>query len=275
MKNLDNEIWAYVLRNSIDYGKADSGRILPKLFQHGLEKKDIREALIKIQEIIEKANALSSDEKNSKFESYQAYLKEKEEVEKGLPELPSVGKDMIFRLAPFPSGALHIGNAKTYLLNAIYAEKYKAKILLIMDDTIGSEEKQLIRESYKLLQEAFDWLDVKYEKTIYYKSDRLKIYYKYAEKLIEKDKAYVCHCPQEILRKNREEGKECEHRNLPVKEQIKEWRMMFKAKEGSSVLRLKTSMQNPNPAFRDRVLFKISDREHPRVGKKYRVWPTL
>ena len=50
---------------------------------------------------------------------------------------------------------------------------------------------------------------------------------------------------------------------------------MFEAKEGSAVLRLKTDMKNPDPAFRDRVLFKISDREHPRIGKKYRVWPTL
>jgi glutamyl-tRNA synthetase len=50
---------------------------------------------------------------------------------------------------------------------------------------------------------------------------------------------------------------------------------MFKAKEGSMAVRIKTSMSHPNPAFRDRVLFRISDREHPRVGRKYRVWPTL
>ena len=50
---------------------------------------------------------------------------------------------------------------------------------------------------------------------------------------------------------------------------------MFSAKEGDYVLRLKSGMKNPNPAFRDRVLFRISDREHPRVGKKYRVWPLL
>jgi glutamyl-tRNA synthetase len=78
-----------------------------------------------------------------------------------------------------------------------------------------------------------------------------------------------------VLRKNRENGKDCECRNLSVKEQLKRWKEMFKAKEGSCVLRIKTSMQDKNPAFRDRVLFKISDRSHPRVGTKYRVWPTL
>jgi glutamyl-tRNA synthetase len=57
--------------------------------------------------------------------------------------------------------------------------------------------------------------------------------------------------------------------------QMKRWKEMFKAKEGTATLRIKTNMEHPNPAFRDRVLFKISDREHPRVKHKYRVWPSL
>jgi len=56
---------------------------------------------------------------------------------------------------------------------------------------------------------------------------------------------------------------------------LKRWKDMFNEKEGDAVLRIKTSMQHPNPAFRDRVLFKISDRKHPRVKNKFRVWPTL
>ena len=108
-----------------------------------------------------------------------------------------------------------------------------------------------------------------------YKSDRLKIYYKYAEALIKKDKAYVCHCIQDVLRDNRANGRACGCRILPKDIQILRWKEMFKMKEGQGVLRIKTDMLDPNPAFRDRVLFKISDREHVRMGKKYRVWPTL
>lgn len=275
MVNFDNEIKAYTLRNSLEYGKADAGKILPKLFQHGLDKKDIKLVMPKINDIVKNINSLSNTEKEKEFEKYKKYLAEKKEEDKGLPELEDAGKNMVFRLAPFPSGALHIGNAKTYLLNALYAEKYGAKTLLIMDDTIGSEEKPITPESYKLIQDAFDWLKVKYEKKIIYKSDRLEIYYEYAEKLIDKDKAYVCHCEVEELRKNRAEGKDCSCRQIGKAEQKKRWKEIFKLEEGKAVLRLKTSMQHPNPAFRDRVLFRIADRKHPRVGTKYRVWPTL
>jgi glutamyl-tRNA synthetase len=144
-----------------------------------------------------------------------------------------------------------------------------------MDDTIGSEEKQIAPDAYKLIEQGLQWLKVKYQKPVLYKSDRLETYYKYAVELIEKGKAYVCYCDAETLRKNRAEGKECEHRSQNSKETMAEWKKMFKLKEGKAVLRIKTSMQDPNPAFRDRVLFRISEREHPRVGKKYRVWPLL
>ncbi len=276
MKDLQQEILAYALQNALEFGEADAGRILPKLFQHGLEKSEIGEIMPLIKDIVEKVNSISVEERKENFEKVKELVKKREIAETGLPELSGIvkGKKPVFRLAPFPSGALHIGNAKTYLLNALYAEKYNGKILLVMDDTIGSAEKPLVKESYKLIEEAFKWLGVKYEKIIY-KSDRLKIYYKYAEELIEKNKSYVCHCGADELRENREKGVACGCRIFPLSIQKERWKEMFKAKEGTAVLRIKTDMLHPNPAFRDRVLFKISDREHPRVGNKYRVWPSL
>lgn len=276
MASFSKEIKAYALKNALEFGKADAGKILPKLFQHGLKKEEIKVVMKNVQEIVKEVNSMKKLEQENLLKDYALYAKEREEKEeRELPELPNAGKIMVFRLAPFPSGAMHIGNAKTYLLNALYAEKYKGKTLLVMDDTIGSEEKQAIPESYDLIEDAFKWLKVKYEKPIIYKSDRLKIYYKYAEELMKKDKAYVCTCFAEDLRKNRAEGKECICRQYNSKEQLKRWKGMFEAKEGHAVLRIKTDMMHPNPAFRDRVLFKISDRRHPRVGNKYRVWPTL
>lgn len=275
MKDFANEINGYALKNAIEFGKADAGRILPKLFNHGLDKKDIKNVMPVVQEIVKKVNSMKKEDMEKEFGKFKDYVKEHEEKERTLAELPNTTKKMVFRLAPYPSGALHIGNAKTYLLNALYAEKYGGKILLVMDDTIGSEEKSIMPESYKLLEEAFKWLKVKYEQPVYYKSDRLEIYYDYAKQLMKKGKAYVCHCAQEELRENRAKGIECGCRQFPEKIQLERWKDMFTAKMGEAVLRLKTSMQDPNPAFRDRVLFKISDKEHPRVGKKYRVWPTL
>jgi len=275
MKNFENEIYAIALENAIAHGKAVESAVLPKLFQHGLKKEEIKKVMPGISEIVKEINKLSDKEKNDLFEKYKKYLKEKPKEKTGLKELPNVSKKMVFRLAPFPSGSLHIGNTKTYLLNALYAEKYKGKILLVIDDTIGSEAKAIVKDAYKLIPEAFNYLKVKYSKPIIYKSDRLKIYYKYAEELIKKGEAYVCSCDKETLRENRVNQRECGCRQYSADEQIKRWKKMFKAKQGEYVLRIKTSMQNPDPAFRDRVLFRISDRVHPRVGKKYSVWPML
>ena len=275
--NFDDFIYAYSLKNAIEFGKTDAGKIMPKLFQHGLEREKIKEVMPQMQKIIAEINSMKEDERKRVFEQkYKEFVKERVEVERVLPELPNAkeGK-VVVRLAPYPSGALHIGNAKTYVLNALYAEKYKGKILLVMDDTIGSEEKQLAKEAYTLIPEGFDWLGVDYDKKIVYKSDRLELYYGYAEKMIEKGLAYVCQCAQLDMRQNRAQGKECSCREMPLKIQKARWKEMFKMLPGEAALRIKTNMLDPNPAFRDRVLFKISDREHVRVGKKYRVWPTL
>ncbi len=274
MVKFENEIKAYALRNAIEFGKADAGRILPKLFQHGLKKEEIKNVVEEIKKIVHDVNKLKAEERKKEFKSFEKFVKEREEKERELPELPNAGKKVVLRVAPFPSGTLHLGNAKTFILNSLYAEKYDGKLILVMDDTIGSAEKQIDKDSYELIEDALKWLGIKYSEVVY-KSDRLKIYYEHAKKLIMKGKAYVCHCSRELLGKNREEGRECGCRQLPVKIQLLRWKDMFGEKEGDAVLRIKTDMMHPNPAFRDRVLFRISDREHPLVGKKYRVWPSL
>lgn len=279
MKDYSREILAYALQNAMEHGKADAGKVLPKLFQHGLDRKEIPLAMKVINKTIDEVNSFNKEQREKLFEKVKDLVKKHDRTENyDLDELPvsEVGKKMVLRMAPFPSGALHIGNTKTYLLNALYAEKYDADLLLVFDDTIGSVEKPADKESYDLIRDAWKWLGVKYKKE-YFKSDRLQLYYEYAEKLIELNKAYVCYCKSEELRKNRAEGKECSCRQFPIGIQKARWKELFKpvVKEGEAVLRIKTDMQHPNPAFRDRVLFRIADREHPRVGKKYRVWPTL
>lgn len=276
--NFDNKLLAYALDNAILHeGKCQEGAIIGKLFQEGLKKEDLPKIIPTIKKVVSDINKISLEKQKEKFESLQGLVIKKEHEErKDLQELPNaINGQVVLRLAPFPSGALHIGNAKTYMLNALYAEKYDGKILLVLDDTIGSEQKQLIPEAYTLIPDAFKWLKVKYEEPIYYKSDRLEIYYKYAEELIKKGYTYVCYCDSETLRNNRAKGIDCEHRKQKPQDTLKEWKKMFSMKEGQAALRLKTSMQDKNPAFRDRVLFRISEREHPRVGKKYTVWPML
>lgn len=272
-----DKILAYSLKNAIEHeGKCQEGSVISGLFAEGLKREEVKSIIQEVKKTVQEINRLSLEEQEKRFGELQDTISHRSERE-GLQKLPNAkeGK-VVLRLAPYPSGALHIGNAKTYLLNALYAEKYKGKLYLVIDDTIGSEEKQIIKEAYKLIPDAFDWLKVKYEKPILYKSDRLKIYYEYAEELIKKGKSYVCLCNSETLRENRKNGIECEHRNQTKEQTMKEWKKMFSVyKEGQAVLRIKTSMQDKNPAFRDRVLFRISERTHPRVGNKYKVWPLL
>ena len=283
MTSVDALIERYALANAFSHsGKAQAGSIIGKLIAEDLKyREQMKDLAPKIAKIVSEVNKMKIEEQEKKLlKVFPEFFEKKESKheEKTLKELPNAeqGK-VVLRLAPFPSGPLHIGNAKTYLLNALYAEKYEGKLLLVIDDTIGSEEKQILKEAYDLIPEGFKWLGVKWDGPITYKSDRLETYYKYAAELIKKGDAYVCECSAETLRKNRAEGKECVHRKQSTKENLEKWEAMHKGKykEGQVSLRLKTSMTNPNPAFRDRVLFRISDRVHPRVGKKYRVWPML
>jgi glutamyl-tRNA synthetase len=273
--DLSNEIRAYALKNAVEFGRADAGKILPKLFQHGLMPENAGELMGEVRAIAKEVNGLMEGERDRLFHEFQKYIKVREAEEKGLPDLPNArqGK-VVVRIAPFPSGALHIGNAKTFILNSLYAEKYQGRVVLVMDDTIGSEKKPLEKDAYALIESGLKWLGIKYDE-IFYKSDRLEIYYKYGKELLKKGGAYICYCSREEVTQNRAAGKDCGCRLFPEKIQLQRWEEMFEMDEGHATMRIKTGMQHQNPAFRDRILFKISDREHPRVGKKYRVWPTL
>ena len=195
MKDL---ILKYALKNASEYnGKANFGSVLGKILSEKPElKQNIKELSKEIIEIIKKVNSMKLNDINKALSKYEFHeVKREEHV---LPELKNVDGNVVTRIAPYPSGPLHIGNARPAVLNDEYAKMYKGKMLLVIDDTIGSEEKPILKEAYKLIPESLRWLDTKFSK-IYYKSSRLEIYYKYAEELIKLDKAYICFCNSEKL----------------------------------------------------------------------------
>ena len=268
-------IKAYALENAIKHkGKANQGAVLAGLFAEGLEKSQIKDYMPKIQEAINEVNSLTLENQQEEFKK-SSQKTSKREIREGLPELPNAedGK-VVMRLAPYPSGPLHIGNARPAILNDEYSKRYKGKLILFIDDTIGSEGKPIEPEAYKLIEEGLRWLGVDF-KEILYKSDRNEKYYAYAEELLKKGYMYVCDCPQDEWKKTKDKGTECSCRQYPGEIQLKRWQKMFTAKEGSMCVRLKTSMTAPDPAFRDRVMFKISDRPHPRTKTKYRIYPAM
>lgn len=269
-------IKAYALENAIKHnGKAAQGAVLAGLFAEGLEKSEIKNIIPRIKEIIEKTNSLTLNQQQKELDKL-GLKTSKRKIREGLKELSNAeqGKVMM-RMAPFPSGPLHIGNARTAILNDEYIKTYKGKLFLVFDDTIGSAKKRIEPEAYRLIKEGLDWLGINYDKKIIYKSDRTEKYYEYAEELLKKGYLYVCHCSQEKMQELKSKKIACECREIPPEEQLKRWKEMFNAKMGSMTVRLKTSMQDPDPAFRDRVMFKISDTPHPRTKNKYRVYPSM
>ncbi len=269
-------IMAYALENAIKYnGKTNQKAVLAGLFSAGLEKSEIKNIIPKLTDVLNKVNSITAEEQKKEFEKLN-FLCSKREIREGLKELPNARMgEVVMRMAPFPSGPLHIGNARTFILNDEYTKMYNGKLLLVMDDTIGSEAKRIEPESYGLIKEGIDWLGIKYDKKIIYKSDRIEKYYEYAEELLKKGYLYVCHCEQEKMHELKIKGIECSCRNLPPEKQMERWKEMFNAKMGSMTVRLKTSMQDSDPAFRDRVMFKISDFLHPKTKNKFRIYPSM
>jgi glutamyl-tRNA synthetase len=183
---------------------------------------------------------------------------------------------VVLRLAPFPSGSLHIGSGRMLYVNQYYRERYRGRLLLVFDDTVGSEEKRVETEFFDLIRGDLELAGVRPDEVLY-KSDRIAHHYPWARRVIEKGGAYVCRCPPELLRENRRNGIACPERAQPLETTLEEWDKMLGGGygPGEAVLRLRTDLKDPDPAFRDRVLFRISDLDHPRVGHRYRVWPLL
>ncbi len=273
------------LLNAIKYGgKANPKSIIGSAIKANPDfKKKIKELQQMIQEIVEKVNAMSLDaQKKRLMEIDPTALEEqqqKKEEKKELPPLPEADKydKIVLRLAPYPSGPLHIGNSRMVVLNDYYAKRYKGELYLVFDDTIGSETKLIDPEAYDMIPEGLEYLGVKWHKT-YYKSDRLDIFYKYARDTLEKGETYVCTCDGKEWREQyKMKKKACPCRNLSVEENLERWEKMLDGTypEKGAVVRLKTDMAHPDPALRDPVMLRISEKEHPRVGSKYRVWPLL
>jgi glutamyl-tRNA synthetase len=287
-------LWISGLKNAVEFGgnpnkKAIMGKLMGK-------RKDLRshakEILPILDKIIEKISKLEVEEQKKRLlELNPDALKEEktQEEEKELPELPNVDNydKVVMRMAPYPSGALHIGNARMVVLNDEYTKRYNGKLILFFDDTIGSSKllrekkpekaKYVLPEAYDLIKEGLEWLDVGYSE-VYYKSDRLSHYYEYCEELIKDNIAYICFCSaNDFKEKYTKQKKECPHRNQSVETNLEEWQKMLEGKyhETEAVVRLKTGMTHKDPALRDQIIMRISEASHPRVKTKYCIWPML
>ncbi|ASJ16310.1 glutamate--tRNA ligase [Thermococcus chitonophagus] len=273
--------WKYALINAIEHdGKANSKAVIGKILGENPElRPKAREIVPIVNKVVEEVNRLSLEEQKAKLkELYPEYFeakKEKKEEKKGLPPLPKAEKGkVVTRFAPNPDGAFHLGNARAAILSHEYARMYDGKFILRFDDT-DPKVKRPEPIFYDMIIEDLKWLGIEPDEIVY-ASDRLEIYYKYAEELIRMGKAYVCTCSPEKFRELRDKGIACPHRDEPVEVQLERWRKMLNGeyREGEAVVRIKTDLNHPNPAVRDWPALRIIDNpNHPRAGNKYRVWP--
>ena len=275
MKDLSKKTRAYALKNAIAYkGKAQQGKVISSLFNEGLKKSEVKKYIKKISEIVNEVNSLDIDEQKKDFEKLKSEV-DKRPVREGLPELPGVKKSgVVMRIAPSPSGALHIGHAMTACLSFDFVMKYGGKFYVRIEDT---NPENIYKPAYSQIKKDSEWLFDKKAKIVI-QSERMELYYKYAEKLIKKNSAYVCTCSSDKFREFVKNKKNCPCRKLSVKENLERWKNMFKKyKEGEAVLRFKSSegMKHKNPAMRDFPLARINQTSHPLQKKKYRVWPLM
>ncbi len=183
--------------------------------------------------------------------------------------------NIITRFPPEPNGYLHIGHAKSIVLNFELADEFNGKTNLRFDDTNPTKEDteyvESIKEDIKWL--GFDWDD------LYFASDYFEEMYNRAVLLIKKGLAFVCDLTPDEIREYRgslkEPGKESPYRNRTVEENLDLFDRMRKGefKDGEKVLRAKIDMSSPNINMRDPIIYRISHTAHHNTGDKWCVYP--
>lgn len=275
MDELEEIVYKHALLNAVKHkGNANPGAVIGSIMAQEVELRSRAKEIGPISgKIVAKVNAMSLDEQNREMTNLGIVLEEKKPKtkEEGLPNLPGSTENIVMRFAPNPSGPLHIGHARAAVTNGEYVKKYDGKLILRIEDT---DPKRVYPPAYEMIEEDLKWLGISPDEVIY-QSDRFPIYYKYAEELIKKDKAYMCTCDGGEFKKLKDNCEPCPCRNNSLEENLKLWNEFPTMEVGSAVLRVKTDINHKNPAIRDWVAMRIVEEEHPRLGTKYRIYPMM
>ena len=197
-----------------------------------------------------------------------------QEIDKDLAE--GVYDHVQTRFPPEPNGYLHIGHAKSILLNYGLAQKYNGKFNLRFDDTNPTKEKSEFVES---IMADVKWLGADFEDRLFFASNYFEKMYECAVFLIKKGKAFVCDLSAEQIREYRGDfntpGKESPYRNRSIEENLRLFEEMKEGKyqDGEKVLRAKIDMASPNINMRDPVIYRVAHMHHHNTGNKWCIYP--
>ena len=210
-------------------------------------------------------------------------IKNTETVSKNFIEI-EIDKDLVSgrfdhvqtRFPPEPNGYLHIGHAKSIILNNDIAKEYNGKFNLRFDDTNPTKEKE---EFVNSIIEDVKWLGGEFEDRLFFASNYFEEMYEKAVMLIKKGKAFVCDLSADEIREYRGDfktpGKESPYRNRSVEENLKLFEDMKNGlfEDGSHVLRAKIDMASPNINMRDPVIYRVARMNHHNTGDKWCIYP--
>ena len=197
-----------------------------------------------------------------------------QEIDKDLKE--GVYDTVCTRFPPEPNGYLHIGHAKSILLNYGLAQKYNGTFHMRFDDTNPTKEKVEFVDSIK---EDIKWLGADWKDNLFFASDYFEAMYECAVKLIKKGKAYVCDLTAEEIKEYRgtlkEPGKNSPYRDRSVEENLELFEAMRDGKfeDGERVLRAKIDMASPNINMRDPILYRVAHMTHHNTGDQWCIYP--
>lgn len=272
---MEKLILQLALENAVKFkGKANPGAIIGKLIADNPKNKEkIKELQPTIKKTIEKVNSMTKESQIFELKIINPdFFKEKKKEKKQLKELKNAKDgEVTTRIPPEPSKYLHIGHVLSFIINYLYAEKYKGKCVLRFDDTNPEKAKQ---EYYTSIKEDLKWLNIKWDKEVIASEDMEK-FYELAEKLIKENNAYICFCDREKISEFRSKGMICSCREKLTEVNQREWEDMLRGiyDEGECVLRLKGFMDSKNMVMRDPIIFRIVKTPHVLTRDKYVVWP--
>ncbi len=286
-------VMAFALQNVIEYdGKPEAGSIMKRIMTI---QPEMRQFARYLNPIINEtmANAITMYEQDGRERSLE-YLGElgligegmldrflemegpkikREQVLKDLPNA-EVGNFRV-RFAPNPNAPLTIGHSRGVTINSAYADKYDGDFIIRFDDT-GMGTKPPLLEAYEMIPEDVKWLTGDYPDEMYYASNRLDLYYEYAEELIRLGGAYVDTLSRDESAELKAQGLPNPYRSRTIGENLLLFNQMIDGDylPGEAVLRIKSDPNAPDPAMRDFILFRMQVGGHP-LQPDATCWPLL
>lgn len=277
MSDETQTIRKFALQNAVFFnGKANPKAVVGKVLG---TCPDLRSKADEVREmvaaIVEEVNAMGLEAQKKELGEMDPSMlvKEKKEHKYELPDLEGVDGKVVMRIAPGPSGPLHIGHTRASVLNNEYVKRYGGELVLRFEDT---NPERIEPDAYDMIIEDLDWMGIKIGRT-FWQSDRFEIYYDYTRKLLEMGQAYVCTCDRDHWKGLRDNMMPCPCHDLPVEEQLDRYDRFLAGEfgEGEAVVVVKTDLHHPNPAIRDFVALRINTTPHPRTGDKYIAYPMM